>query len=151
MNNKLNRRSFLRRAGTGAGIGALSVIIGTNVARAQINDRDTGTNADPRNRSGYSDRDSGRSEDWPGNGRGGTSGSTYCRSRSGVTDADSENAATVSDTGGCGRSLGRRTGITDSDWGSGGDPNGFGQGRRRPGVTDSDRGDTTGNGRGPRE
>jgi hypothetical protein len=104
MNKKLNRRSFLRRAGTGAGIGALSVIVGTNVVHAQITDRDTGSSADPANRTGYTDRDNGRSADRAGNGRGGSgnrpSGTPYCGYRSGVSDADSGSAA---DAAGCGR------------------------------------------------
>ena len=50
MSNKLDRRSFLRRVGATAGIGALGIITGTSAARAQVSDSDTGRNADPAGR-----------------------------------------------------------------------------------------------------
>lgn len=47
VSKKLDRRSFMRRVGVTAGIGALGVITGTRVAHAQVTDSDTGRNSDP--------------------------------------------------------------------------------------------------------
>ena len=59
MSKKLDRRSFLRRVGTTAGIGALSVITGATALRAQVSDSDSGANADPagQGRTSVNDRD----------------------------------------------------------------------------------------------
>ena len=87
MSKKLDRRSFLRRVGAAAGVGALGVVAGASPARAfQITDSDTGRNSDPIGRGrrggsgGVTDSDTGRNSDPVGGGRGGGSG--------GVTDSD---------------------------------------------------------------
>lgn len=68
MSKKLDRRSFLRRVGATAGIGALGIVTGTSVARAQVTDSDTGRNADPVG--GGTDNDTGANSDRVGSGRG---------------------------------------------------------------------------------
>ncbi|MGP1283867.1 MAG: twin-arginine translocation signal domain-containing protein [Parasphingopyxis sp.] len=100
MSKKLDRRSFLRRVGATAGIGALGIVTGTSVARAQVTDSDTGANADPvgRGRTGVTDSDTGSSADRAGHGRG-----------------------SRSDPGGRGRNC------SDSDGGSRADPGGRGR------------------------
>lgn len=81
MSKKLDRRSFLRRVGATASVGALSVITGATAARAQVTDNDTGRNSDPvgqgrgsSDRAGNgrrcSDNDSGGRADPGGRGRG---------------------------------------------------------------------------------
>lgn len=99
MSKKLDRRSFLRRVGATASIGALGVITGTSAARAQVSDSDSGANADPagRGRTGVTDSDTGGSSDRVGHGRG-----------------------SRSDPGGSGRNC------SDSDGGSRADPGGSG-------------------------
>ncbi|QLC25939.1 hypothetical protein HFP57_13495 [Parasphingopyxis algicola] len=100
MTKKLDRRSFLRRVGATAGIGALGIVTGTTAARAQVTDSDTGRNADPvgRGRTGVTDSDTGSSADRAGHGRGSSS-----------------------DPGGRGRNC------SDSDGGSRADPGGRGR------------------------
>lgn len=68
MSNKLDRRSFLRRVGATAGVGALGVITGTTALRAQATDSDTGPYADPVG--GGTDNDTGVNADAVGRGRG---------------------------------------------------------------------------------
>ena len=99
MSKKLDRRSFLRRVGATASIGALGVITGTSAVRAQVSDSDSGANADPagRGRTGVTDSDTGGNSDRVGHGRGG-----------------------ASDPGGSGRNC------SDSDGGSRADPGGSG-------------------------
>jgi len=103
MNKKLDRRSFLRRVGATASIGALGIVTGTTAVRAQVSDSDSGANADPagRGRTGVTDSDTGGNADRVGHGRGGGSSGS-------------------SDTGGSGRSC------SDSDGGSYADPGGRG-------------------------
>jgi hypothetical protein len=94
---KLSRRSFLTRVAGGAvaGGGALMLLSGSAEA-LQVNDADSGPNADPANRGrgsnrirGCSDNDSGSNADPAGNGRG-----------NGHSDADS---GPNSDPANCGR------------------------------------------------
>lgn len=65
MNKKLDRRSFLRRVGATASIGALGIVTGTTAVRAQVSDSDSGANADPagRGRTGATDTDTGANAD----------------------------------------------------------------------------------------
>lgn len=126
MTKKIDRRSFLRRVGATAGIGALGVVTGLGATRAgaQITDSDTGANADPAGRSGCTDSDSGSRADRAGNGRCGGGGA------SGYTDSDS---GSMSDPGGNGRG-GRRsrpTGLSDADSGSTADRGNYGRGSDR--------------------
>ncbi len=100
MSNKLDRRSFLRRVGATAGIGALGIITGTSAARAQVSDSDTGRNADPagRGRSGVTDSDSTDRA-----GRGQASDNDTGRNADGVrarcSDSDSGNNADAAGRG----------------------------------------------------
>lgn len=77
MNKKLDRRSFLRRVGATASIGALGIVTGTTAVRAQVSDSDSGASADPagRGRTGVTDSDSGGNADRAGHGRGSASDS----------------------------------------------------------------------------
>ena len=63
MSKKLDRRSFLRRVGAAASVGALGVVAGSPARALQITDSDTGRNADPIGRgrgTGVTDSDTGR-------------------------------------------------------------------------------------------
>ncbi|MFN2259967.1 MAG: twin-arginine translocation signal domain-containing protein [Parasphingopyxis sp.] len=101
MPNKLDRRSFLRRVGATAGVGALGIITGATALRAQVSDSDTGRNADPvgRGRTGVTDTDS--------------------------TDAVGRGQASDNDTGR--NADGVRARCSDSDSGRNADPAGRGQ------------------------
>ena len=140
MNKKLDRRSFLRRVGATASIGALGVVTGTAAARRPpVSDGDTATTsgigrADPGNQgwTGKTDLDVA-TIDRPSHGRGGHF--------TNVTDSDE---GAEFDRPHYGRDL-HRSGLTDSDSGSNADPGGNGRGGRRSsinGVTDADSGST---------
>ncbi|AKS43029.1 hypothetical protein [Wenzhouxiangella marina] len=130
MSKKMDRRSFLSRLGATAGIGALSVITGTSIVRAQATDSDTGRNADPvggGRGNACTDSDTGSNADQVGRGR--------CSSYAGGgTDSDTGNNA---DPVGGGRGTtdraGRGRNCSDSDGGSKSDPGGSGRS-----CTDSD-------------
>lgn len=96
MASKLDRRSFLRRVGATAGIGALGIVTGTGVARAQVTDSDTGPNADPVG--GGTDNDTGANMDRVGAGRGSSD-----RAGNGRSCSD-DDAGGRADPGGRGRS-----------------------------------------------
>lgn len=101
MSRKLDRRSFLRRMGATASLGALGIVTGTSAARAQITDSDSGANTDPG-----------------GNGRGGRR-----RTVSGITDSDSGTTADRTNYGrGTPGGPGSGTGCSDSDSGANADP-----------------------------
>lgn len=101
MRKNLDRRSFLRRVGATAGIGALGVITGTTGVRAQVTDSDTGPSADPVG--GGTDNDTGRNSDNVGAGRGSSD-----RAGNGRRCSD-DDSGSRSDPGGRGRSC------TDTD------------------------------------
>lgn len=96
MNKKLDRRSFMRRVGATASIGALSVITGVSAARAQVTDSDTGASADPVG--GGTDNDTGANSDNVGAGRGSSD-----RAGNGRSCSDNDSGGR-SDPGGRGRS-----------------------------------------------
>ncbi|NNC72548.1 MAG: twin-arginine translocation signal domain-containing protein [Sphingomonadaceae bacterium] len=96
MNKKLDRRSFLRRVGATAGIGALGVITGTSAVRAQVSDSDTGRYADPAG--GGTDNDTGANSDRVGSGRGSSD-----RAGNGRRCSDNDSGGRA-DPGGRGRS-----------------------------------------------
>jgi len=101
MSKKLDRRSFLRRVGATASIGALGIVTGTSAVRAQVSDSDGGANADPG-----------------GQGRGGRRSSV-----SGITDSDGGATADRSNYGrGTPGGAGSGTGCSDSDAGANADP-----------------------------
>jgi hypothetical protein len=101
MSKKLDRRSFLRRVGATASIGALGIVTGTTAARAQVSDSDGGATADPG-----------------GQGRGGRRSSP-----SGITDSDGGSTADRSNYGrGTPGGAGSGTGCSDSDGGANADP-----------------------------
>ena len=102
MNKKLDRRSFLRRVGATASIGALGIVTGTTAVRAQVSDSDSGANADPagRGRTGRTDSDSGSNRDRANHGRGGRSASDTGGSGDNCSDSDRWIRA---DPGGSGR------------------------------------------------
>jgi hypothetical protein len=101
MNKKLDRRSFLRRVGATASIGALGVITGTTAVRAQVSDSDSGANADPAGQGSTSVNDRDTSD------RGG---------RGQVSDTDSGRNADEA-----------RASCSDSDGGNNADQAGRGQ------------------------
>ncbi len=94
MNKKLDRRSFLRRVGATASIGALGIVTGTTAVRAQVSDSDTGANADPagRGRTGSTDTDTGSNADRGYRGRR-ASGSDGTGSGRSCSDSDSGSRA----------------------------------------------------------
>lgn len=101
MSKKLDRRSFLRRVGATASIGALGIVTGTSAVRAQVSDSDGGANADPG-----------------GQGRGGRRSSV-----SGITDSDGGATADRANYGrGTPGGAGSGTGCSDSDGGANADP-----------------------------
>jgi hypothetical protein len=109
MAKKLDRRSFLRRIGATASLGALGVVTGTGAARAQVTDRDSGSNADPggqgrggrrRTVSGITDSDGGATADRANYGRGtpgGAGSGTGCSDNDGGASADPANTAPCPD------------------------------------------------------
>jgi len=101
LNKKLDRRSFLRRVGATASIGALGIVTGTTAVRAQVSDSDSGANADPAGQGRTTVNDSDVSD------RGG-------RGQASDTDAGA-NADGV------------RARCSDSDGGNNADPGGRGQ------------------------
>lgn len=101
MSKKIDRRSFLRRVGATASIGALGIVTGTTAVRAQVSDSDGGANADPG-----------------GQGRGGRRNSV-----SGITDSDGGSTADRANYGrGTPGGAGSGTGCSDSDGGANADP-----------------------------
>jgi hypothetical protein len=91
MSNKLDRRSFLSRVGATAGIGALAVITGTSIARAQFTDSDTGRNADRAGRGRGSVTDPGfRGQNCSDNDETGQYADPDGRGRISRTDSDAD-------------------------------------------------------------